>query len=33
MIYSGLWWPLELKDELSNMGFVDSKTISEEKRA
>lgn len=32
MIYSALWWPLELKEELSTLGFNDSKVLNEEIR-
>lgn len=32
MIYSALWWPIELKEELSGLGFDDSKALTEEKR-
>ena len=29
MIYSALWWPVELKEELSTLGFNDSKALTE----
>jgi ribonuclease H2 subunit A len=32
MIYAALWWPLELKEELSTLGFNDSKVLTEELR-
>ena len=32
MIYSALWWPLELKEDLSMLGFNDSKVLNEESR-
>jgi ribonuclease HIII len=32
MIYSALWWPIELKEELGELGFNDSKVLTEEQR-
>lgn len=32
MVYSALWWPIELKAELEKFGFDDSKALTEEKR-
>lgn len=32
MIYSALWWPIHLKQELSSLGFNDSKVLTEEQR-
>jgi len=32
MIYSALWWPIELKEELASLGFNDSKALTEEQR-
>jgi ribonuclease HII len=32
MIYSALWWPVELKEELASLGFNDSKALNEEQR-
>ena len=32
MVYSALWWPVELKEDLAKLGFDDSKILNEDQR-